>query len=263
MRRPHRAISWPSCQCLRVPCDDACQPLVDHRLFIGIAAAAHPQPLEAGQHAQREHAADAVRAHLQRQGPGLLALAHARAVPAHQPGGQRRGQQRGEFRNAGLEVVVDLEQVVLAGLDFALDPLPASGPALEVRDPHDVVEGHPQRQPACHFTRGGEIAHARRVGGAFGLQHLLQALQVEIRVSRALVLQHAGVAEGQHVVDLRRELLYGCHCGLDPQSIFARQRGCRIKSGMTAALATMSKPVANPRKLASADLPPPARTTCS
>ena len=66
----------------------ALQPLVDHALLSRVAAAAHTQPFEAGQKAQRQHAKDGMRAYLERQRPGCFAIECAAAIPGNQPSRQ-------------------------------------------------------------------------------------------------------------------------------------------------------------------------------
>jgi hypothetical protein len=147
-----------------------------------------------------------VRADLQRQRPGRQAARHAGAVPALQAHGPARRQQGGELGHAGLEVVVDPEQVALGGLDLALHAGPAAGAALEVGHAHDVVKRHPQRQPARHLVGGGVAAGAGRVGLLLGGQHGLQALQVELAVGGVLVVGGARQAERDALAQRRREV---------------------------------------------------------
>ena len=140
----------------------------------------------------------------------------------HQPAGQRRRQQRGELGHAGLEVVVDLQQVVVAGLDFALDALPARGAALEVGDPHDVVERHPQRQPARHLARGGEAVRARGVGGALGRAAPAAGAAGRARRRPGPGTRACGHGRGRACRARSGGKAPACHCGLDPQSMPAR-----------------------------------------
>ena len=177
------------------------EPALDQRLLLREAAAVAAQARACRQQAQREHAEHAVRAELQRQRKALAAA----AVPAQQRTGQPRRQECGELRHAGLEVVVDAQQLAVAQLHLALHALHPAGAALQLRHAHDVVEGHPQRQPSRSLARRRPAVRALRVGAALGVEHALQALHVERGVGAVLVLEHARMAERQHLVHRSRE----------------------------------------------------------
>jgi hypothetical protein len=93
-----------------------------------------------------------------------------RARRAHRvraAGARGHQQQAGDLRHAGLEMVDDLHDLVVARAHLAAHARMA-GAQLQLGDAHDVVEGHPQRQPARRFQRCREAGCAGGIGSAFG-----------------------------------------------------------------------------------------------
>ena len=213
------------------------------RLLVGEAAAAHAQPAAARPAVRSDSMPNTEwRADLQRQRPGRLALAHALRSQAITRCGQRRRQQRRELGHAGLEVVVDLQHVVVAGLHLAAArAASAAGAALEVGHAHDVVEGHPQRQPARHLARGGEAVGAGRVGRAFGRQHRLQALDVERRRSRR---------PGSRAGARSRARASSCTGGGKRRGHVGRQRRCGARLSSALCVASRLRHAARPARAA-------------
>ena len=117
------------------------QPALDQRLLGGKPAAAPALAAQAGQGAQCQQAEDGVAANGQCQRPRFLAALAAAAVPALQGIGPARRQQRGKLGHAGLEMVVDAQQVTVGRTHLALHPLPAAGPAFEIGHPLAVQRG--------------------------------------------------------------------------------------------------------------------------
>ena len=110
---------------------------------------------------------------------GACAARDAAPVPAPQRGGEARRQQRRELRHAGLEVVVRRAAARRRARRPRGARARAAGAALQLGDAHDVVEGHPQREPARGLARRRMAVRAVAVAHALGRQHALQALHVE------------------------------------------------------------------------------------
>ena len=158
-------------------------PAFDQRLLLREALAAPALALQRRHQAQRQHARHRVRAQVQRQRPGVAAGRHAAPVPGLQALRQAGRQQRRELGHAGLEVVDQLQDLVVARRDLALHAREPAARQLQRRHLHDVVEGHPQRQPALHLVQ--------RLGVGAGRLQARQALVVQAHVGGVLVGQQA------------------------------------------------------------------------
>jgi hypothetical protein len=119
------------------------------------------------------------------------------------PSGQRlrefRRQQRGDFGDTRLEMVVDPQQLAVRDLDLATDALAPRCAALEVGDPHDVVERHPEREVARGLAGDRPVAGSRSDRSPARPRRRGTALDVEVGVGGILVLVHAGMAERDEV----------------------------------------------------------------
>ena len=257
---------------LRRAAHDGVEPALDQRLLGREADAAAAQPAQAGENAQRGESGHAVGADLERPCERRATARLPAPIPAGQRLGQPPRQQGRHFGHARLEVVVHPQQLAVADLDLATDPLAPRGPALEVGDPHDVVERHPEREVACRLAGDRTAARAGRVARPLGLGDACQPLDVELGIGRILVLVHAGTAERQQVMRTRRKARGEVRRqGRQRRATQGRCEGSEgapsattrcTNSTRARASATMACARSKPRRLASAPLPP-ARITAS
>ncbi len=155
-------------------------------------------------------------------------------------------------------MVVDLDDLVVARADLAPHAQAAARAQLQLGHAHDVVEGHPQREPACGLARRRMAVRSRRIAGTLGVQHALQACRVERRIGVVLVLGDARMAEREQLVDAARKAQLAGR-----RSTPARWRGAAgvdcIASGTRPRRARRSLSASNasakPRRLASTPLP--------
>ena len=137
--------------------------------------------------------------------PRRRAARHAPAVPGQQRVRERHGQQRRELRHARLEVVVHLQQVVVAA--FTSPCTRVQREARLLRSATRTMSSkaiHSASQRAISRV-DGEAVRAVRVGLALGGEHGLQALGGRGRRRPRPGSRASGVAEGEHLVHLRRE----------------------------------------------------------
>ena len=123
--------------------------------------------------------------------------ARAARIALEQPARQGIRQQAGDLRHAGLEVVDDLHDLVVARPPRGAHARMAAGAQLQLGDAHDVVEGHPQRQPACCFQRCREAGCAGGIGSALGVDDARQALGVLRGVGLVLVFDQPRMREAE------------------------------------------------------------------
>ena len=92
-------------------------------------------------------------------------------------------------------MVDDAQDVAVVRGNFAPHAGEAARAHLEVRDAHDVVERHPERQEARRFARQGEIARGARVPFRLCGQDALQSCDVQVGVRPVLEVLHPVVAQ--------------------------------------------------------------------
>ena len=147
-----------------------------------------------------------VGADLERQRERLVAARDARLRSQRTSAAARRcGSSPANSATPGLKwstIAITSPRPALTSRSIARE---ARRARLQVGDADDVVERHPEREPARRGERRRVAVRDGRIAGLLGGQHPAETLEVEIGVTSILVVDEAGVAERDQLAHLGRE----------------------------------------------------------
>jgi len=179
---------------------------------------------------QRHQAHQRMARQLQRQRERSIAARNAAPVPAQSSAIGERGwgsKQRGETRHTpGLKWSLHAQQFAVARPHLAVHTARSGLRGTSARPPARWSSNrHPDGEVARSFAGSSRMhfrrPHRRHVAAA--RTRVMRSVRLELGVARVLVLEHAGVAEAQHLV------------GRSGGSHLQPRRGCRTWCGTEAA----------------------------